>query len=48
MAWKKSALKHSKTFSFAKFDFMDMFLVALSIAKQDFKRPQKNVSAGEL
>jgi hypothetical protein len=30
MAWKKSTLKHSQTFSCAKFDFMDMLL------KEDF------------
>jgi hypothetical protein len=29
MAWKKSALKHSQTFSCAKFDFMDMLLVPI-------------------
>jgi hypothetical protein len=28
MAWKKSALKRSQTFSFAKFVFMDMLLMA--------------------
>jgi hypothetical protein len=28
MAWKKSTLKHSQTFSCAKFDFMDMLLMA--------------------
>jgi hypothetical protein len=26
MAWKQSTLKHSQTFSCAKFDFMDMLL----------------------
>jgi hypothetical protein len=26
MAWKKSALKHSQTFSCAKFEFMGMLL----------------------
>jgi hypothetical protein len=38
MAWKKSTLKHSQTFSRAKFDFMDMLLMAWKTSA--FKRSQ--------
>jgi hypothetical protein len=34
MAWKKSALKRSQTFSCAKFDFMDMLLIPELYARQ--------------
>jgi hypothetical protein len=34
MAWKKSALKHSQTFSRARFEFMDMLLGSAKNALQ--------------
>jgi hypothetical protein len=36
MAWKKSALKHSQTFSCASIEFMDMLLMTRCEAKAFF------------
>jgi hypothetical protein len=47
MAWKKSALKHSQTFSCAKFVFMDMLLeqsINIQLGRCAYAGEQKSLS----